>query len=104
MKTIIKLWPVLVLVVVSCSAMGADMGVNIIQFAFAPATVEVPAGTKVIWTNQDKAHHSVISDTGLFGSSPLKQGEKFSHTFSGAGTYAYHCGYHAYMTGVVVVK
>ena len=104
MKTMIKFLSVLTLSVFSCSVMAADTAVNITQFAFAPPSVEVPVGTKVIWTNQDKATHSVISDSGVFSSPPLKQGDNFSYTFTGAGTYAYHCGYHTYMTGVIIVK
>lgn len=94
---------VLALSVLSCSAMAADRTVDISQFAFTPG-VEVPVGTKVIWTNRDQVNHSVIGDTGIFSSGPLKPGDNFSHIFSAAGTYAYHCGYHAYMTGVIVVK
>ena len=82
----------------------ADATVDISQFAFTPATIVVPAGTKVIWTNQDKVNHSVIGDAGVFSSAPLKQGDNFSYTFATAGTYSYHCGYHNYMTGSVTVK
>ncbi|MHB1677433.1 MAG: cupredoxin domain-containing protein [Sulfuriferula sp.] len=104
MKPFVQLVSVLALSVVCFSAMAADMAVTISQFAFTPPAIEVPVGTKVIWTNQDQAKHSIISDTGVFGSSPLKQGDNFSYTFTGPGTYAYHCGYHSYMTGVITVK
>lgn len=104
MKTYIKLATVLALSALSCSALAADQAVNISQFAFTPTTLEVPVGTKVIWTNQDKVNHSVISDTGAFTSPPLKQGGNSSYAFISPGTYAYHCGYHAYMTGIINVK
>ncbi|MHB0991508.1 MAG: plastocyanin/azurin family copper-binding protein [Burkholderiales bacterium] len=103
MRKFTRLITVLALSVLSCSVMAADRTVDISQFAFTPV-VEVPVGTNVIWINQDQVNHSVIGDAGIFSSGPLKPGDNFSHTFTAAGTYAYHCGYHAYMTGVVVVK
>ena len=89
---------------ISTSVFAADTTIHIAQFAFTPASIEVAAGSKVTWVNDDKAVHSVISDTTGFSSEPLKQGEQFSTTFSTPGTYKYHCGFHAYMTGSVTVK
>lgn len=88
----------------SASAFAADTTVNISQFAFTPASIEVATGNKVTWVNEDKAVHSVVSDNPGFSSDPLKQGERFSTTFNTPGTYKYHCGFHAYMTGAVIVK
>lgn len=82
----------------------ANSSVAISAFAFAPISIEVPVGSLVIWTNQDGANHSVIGDAGSFASDTLTQGQSFSHTFNMAGTYKYHCGFHKYMTGTVVVK
>jgi plastocyanin len=89
---------------VSTSVFAADATIHIAQFAFTPASIEVATGSKVTWVNDDKAVHSVISDVTGFSSEPLKQGEQFSTTFSTPGTYKYHCGFHAYMTGSVTVK
>lgn len=89
---------------VSITAFAGDTTIKISQFAFAPDSVEVDAGSKVTWVNDDKAVHSVISDTSGFGSEPLKQGDQFSTAFSTPGTYKYRCGFHDYMTGTVVVK
>lgn len=89
---------------VSTTAFAADTTIKISQFAFAPASVEVDVGSKVTWVNEDKAVHSVISDTSRFGSEPLKQGDQFSTAFNTPGTYKYRCGFHDYMTGTVVVK
>lgn len=89
---------------VSTSVFATDTAINISQFTFTPASIEVAAGSKVTWINEDKAVHSVISDAAGFGSEPLKWGDQFSTTFSTPGTYKYHCGFHGYMTGVVIVK
>ena len=82
----------------------ADDSVAISSFAFSPAVIEVPVGSPVTWTNQDKASHSIVGDIDGFSSDVLKQGDSFKHTFKTAGTYQYHCGFHKYMTGTVVVK
>ena len=82
----------------------ADSSIAISSFAFSPAAIEVPVGTQVIWTNQDKASHSIVGDADGFTSDTLKQGDSFKHAFNTAGTYKYHCGFHKYMTGTVVVK
>ncbi|HET9114278.1 MAG TPA: cupredoxin domain-containing protein [Burkholderiales bacterium] len=103
MNKLAPLAKVLTLSVLSCPVMAADTIVDISQFAFTPV-VEVPAGTKIVWVNRDKVNHSVIGDAGTFNSGSLKPDDSFSHTFAAAGTYAYHCGYHAYMNGVIVVK
>jgi plastocyanin len=84
--------------------------VTIQNFAFVPASITVPAGTTVTWTNEDSAPHQILSDatpmfmTGaLFMSSQLQQGQKFSFTFNNPGTYAYHCAIHAFMKGTIIV-
>jgi plastocyanin len=85
------------------STAAADMQITIQNFAFAPATISVPVGTKVTWTNMDSATHTVTSDTGAFDSKNLANGASFSFTFTQAGTYAYHCAIHARMVASIVV-
>jgi plastocyanin len=79
--------------------------VAITNFVFSPQDAEVPAGTKVTWTNKDDAAHNVqdLSELNTPISPDLKQGETFSITYSKAGTYKYICGLHNYMTGTVKV-
>lgn len=85
-------------------ASAANASVNISGFAFVPASVTVSVGDTVTWTNSDTAPHTATSDTaGVFGSPTLNQGGTFSHTFTTAGTFAYHCNIHPSMTGTVVV-
>ena len=79
------------------------VAVTIQNFAFIPASVTVPAGTTVTWTNQDSAPHQVASDTGAFSSITLGQGGKYSFTFTSPGTYPYHCSIHTFMKGTITV-
>jgi plastocyanin len=78
--------------------------VKIDNFSFSPATVTVPAGTTVRWTNADDIPHTIVSDDKLFKSKALDTDEQFTYTFTKPGTYSYFCGLHPRMTGKVVVQ
>lgn len=85
------------------AAAQTGAAVSIVDFAFSPAWVEVPAGSTVWWTNYGAAPHTVTSDFGGFDSGTLGTGGGFSLYFDTAGTYTYHCAIHPGMTGGVVV-
>jgi plastocyanin len=72
--------------------------------SFNPGTLTITAGTTVTWTNKDGVDHTVTSNTGLFDSGSISTNGTFSHTFTTAGTYPYHCKIHTYMTGSVTVN
>jgi len=78
--------------------------VKIDNFSFGPAALTVPVGTTVSWTNRDDIPHTVVSTDGVFKSKVLDTDEKFSFTFSKAGTYPYFCSIHPKMTGKVIVQ
>jgi plastocyanin len=78
--------------------------VTIANFSFQPATITVPVGTTVTWTNDDSASHTVTADDGSFTSESLGQGATFTRAFPAAGTFAYHCRIHPSMTAVVTVR
>jgi plastocyanin len=78
--------------------------VKIDNFSFGPATLTVSVGTTVTWINYDDIPHTVVSTDKAFKSRVLDTDEKFSFTFSKAGTYPYFCSIHPKMTGTVVVK
>jgi predicted lipoprotein with Yx(FWY)xxD motif/plastocyanin len=77
--------------------------INISGFAFAPASLNVPVGSTVVWKNNDPAIHTITSDSGVFNQT-INIGASFSYTFAQAGSYPYHCAIHPYMTGTIVVK
>ena len=78
--------------------------VKIDNFSFGPTEITVPVGTTVTWTNRDDIPHTVVSTDKVFKSKVLDTDEKFSFTFSKAGTYPYFCSIHPKMTGKVVVQ
>ena len=83
---------------------ASDVAVKIDNFSFSPATITVPAGTTVRWTNGDDIPHTVVSDDKMFKSKALDTDEQFSYTFTKPGTYGYFCSIHPKMTGKVVVQ
>jgi len=83
---------------------AANAAVKIDNFVFGPQTITVPVGTTVTWTNVDDIPHTTVSTDGVFKSKVMDTDEKFSYTFSKAGTYSYYCSVHPKMTGQIVVK
>ncbi|MDQ6782097.1 MAG: cupredoxin family copper-binding protein [Actinomycetota bacterium] len=81
--------------------------VSIKNFSFAPQSLTVKVGTTVTWTNQDSTPHTVqFSDKSIPTSEDLTGGtakSTYTHTFAAAGTFAYICGIHNYMTGTIKV-
>ena len=78
--------------------------ITIDNFNFAPGTFTVAVGTTVTWINHDDIPHTAVSTDGVFKSKVMDTDEKFSYTFTKAGTYPYFCSVHPKMTGTVVVQ
>jgi len=73
--------------------------------AFWPATVEVPRGTTVEWTNTGAMPHQVMgTDLAFEDSNLLRTNETISRTFTEPGTYTYVCGPHPGMIGTITVR
>src|ERR1700676_1839226 len=85
------------------SAATADTEVKIDNFTFAPQTLTVKAGTTVTWINEDDIPHTVVS-TGHFRSKPLDTGDKFTFTFTTAGSFEYFCSLHPHMHASITVQ
>jgi plastocyanin len=92
--------------VASAQEKTSTMEVKIDNFSFGPVTLTVPVGATVTWTNRDDIPHTVVStdDPKAFKSKVLDTDEKFSFTFSKAGSYPYFCSIHPKMTGKVIVQ
>ena len=84
-------------------ALADDPTIKIANFTFDPPTLTIKAGTTVTWVNADDIPHLVSEKDGKFRSSALDTDEKFSQTFSTAGTVEYFCIIHPKMTGKIVV-
>jgi plastocyanin len=87
------------------SARAADeTTVTIDNFAFAPAQLTVKVGTTVTWVNKDDIPHTVVASAKAFRSKALDTDDKFSFTFTTAGSYGYFCSLHPHMQGTVTVS
>jgi amicyanin len=81
----------------------AGNAVNIKDFKFDPATLTVPVGATVTWTNQDEEPHAIAAKDGSFHGPGMDTHGTYSFTFTKPGTYGYICSIHPFMTGTVVV-
>jgi plastocyanin len=106
--------------------MTDDAGVA--PYVFSPTTLTIKVGTTVRWTNGGKAQHTTTSDatpqptwnsgevppagtrtcapTDPYCTPGTTPPGTFDWTFTAAGTYQYHCGYHQLqgMTGTITVN
>jgi plastocyanin len=77
---------------------------------YDPETVNVAAGTTILWENADNTMHTATSGNpnggadGVFDSDILSAGDTYEFTFADAGTYDYYCILHPWMIGTVNVE
>lgn len=76
--------------------------VDIRQFKFEPAEVEIAAGAMVTFVNLDLVPHTATGDA--FDTGTLKQDERKEVAFPTAGEFAYLCKFHRHMTGRIIVR
>lgn|SRR5262245_33235788 len=71
---------------------------------FTPDTIRVGVRLPVRWTNDGHVIHTVVSDSGFFGSGQLTPAAWYEVRFDSVGAFPYHCTIHSGMTGTVVVE
>jgi amicyanin len=88
------------------AAQESTQSVEIMGYAFQPATLTINAGDTVVWTNHDTAPHNVVVTNGpeKFTSPTLQQGQTYRYTFTKPGTYSYYCSIHPDMKASVTVS
>jgi plastocyanin len=97
----------LALALVAPSAARAEPAateVKIDNFTFVPQRLTIKPGTTVTWINEDDIPHAVAATGKEFRSKVLDTDDKFSFTFTTAGTFEYFCSLHPHMTGTIVVE
>src|SRR5579859_7351888 len=89
----------------TANAAPQAVAVEMTNFAFSPAAVNVHTGDTVTWTNHDTAPHDVTVTSGPVAvhSPLLSTGQTWSYTFTTPGTYDYICSIHPDMHAVVTV-
>ena len=89
-------------------AFGDPARVDIRTFQFAPDTVHVKVGSKVVWINQDEIEHTVTAGTPADRDNTLNavlksKGATAEHSFDRAGTFTVFCDRHQFMRGTITV-
>jgi plastocyanin len=87
---------------VDAQSTGEPLSVTIHEdrFRYIPSQLTIPAGTTVIWVNDERAKHTVSADDGRFDSGDQELGVRYAYTFTEPGTYRYFCRYHGDVGGV----
>jgi plastocyanin len=69
-----------------------------------PPVIRAAIGDTVTWTNGDDFAHTSTSDSDAWDTGPIEPGARATHTFTGAGAFAYFCNIHNSMQGQVIVE
>jgi plastocyanin len=86
-----------------------DVTSRVRVFQFQPGALEVRAGDRITWTNEDDITHTVTSGApgspdGRFDIQLAGKGTRGSVRFPAPGAYAYFCAQHPSMRGEVLVR
>jgi LPXTG-motif cell wall-anchored protein len=97
---------VLLVATIALAGPASAASVSAVEYSFVPSTVTIGVGQSVTWTNRGRMAHTSTSDRGLWDSGSLSPGQSFTFTYRSAGTFSYHCQFHAPlgMRGIVVVR
>jgi len=84
---------------------GKRVTVDISMFAYKPSTITVAPGTVVAFTNMDTTEHTATANNGpTFDTGAIQHLQTKTVTITKPGTYGYHCNFHPFMTGTIIVK
>ena len=101
---LMRILPILFLATLCATSVQAVQDTVLIQgFAFVPDTITINQGDSIVWINNDAVPHTSTSDTGLWDSGTLNNGDSFVLAFDSSGTFPYHCAIHLSMTATVEV-
>lgn len=78
--------------------------VTIKKFAFHPKVITIKKGQTVTWVNDSSTQHTATSNSLAFDTGTINPHHKAHHTFKKTGTFKYHCSFHSFMNGTVIVK
>jgi len=88
---------------ITVNALVYDTLIEINDFYFNPAVIQIAPGQTIRWINLGGVDHTTTADGGEWDSGMLMPGQYFDHLFAAEGVYDYHCSPHPFMTGTVVV-
>jgi plastocyanin len=88
----------------SSSSSSGSKQITIKNFAFRPHDLVVKTGDTITVANHDTSLHGVLADDQSFGARSISPRLSTRFSLAKAGTFSYHCTFHASMTGVITVK
>jgi plastocyanin len=89
----------------AAKADGEVVEVEILDASFAAGSLTVAPGATIRWTNTSVVPHQVVwTSLALDDSGILAQGESFEATLTEEGSFAFFCGPHPNMYGVITVS
>ena len=83
---------------------GADRTIDIRDFAFRPAKLEIPAGARVTFRNDDVAPHTASARDESWDTGVLQDGGASTLSFYRRGEFPYYCKLHPEMEGRLLVE
>lgn len=85
---------------------SASPRVEVVDYGYSPAQLQIPLGTNVTWSNSGEDGHDVNGNGpgGEWRSGPMAPGERYARQFRLPCTYDYVCDFHPEMRGRVVVQ
>lgn len=89
----------------AASGASAPVVVHIKNYAYDPAQLDVKAGDKVTFVNDDKVDHTATANDKSFDTGTIKPGARKTITVKAGtkGKDSYFCTVHNYMKGALVV-
>lgn len=85
------------------AAQAATHTVTIEGMKFAPATLTVKRGDRIVWRNKDVVPHTATASK-AFDSGSIAAGRSWSHAAPKPGRYDYVCTFHPGMKATLVVQ
>ncbi|NNF80230.1 MAG: hypothetical protein HKN05_19595 [Rhizobiales bacterium] len=85
------------------AASSVSHEVEIKDFAFVPARLNVALGDKVTWINADVVPHTATASDESWDSGSVQQGERQTLVISQGMTGAYYCRHHPSMKAELVI-
>lgn len=76
-----------------------------VTWQYSPQVIRVVLGVNstVTWVSHSVSYDTVTSSDGVVVSGPIAPGQSFTFSFSRVGEVDYHCAYHPWMVGKVIV-
>ncbi len=81
-----------------------DGTVQVADYSFLPARMQIPSGTTLSWSNNGSVIHTATESHGAWDTGDIAPGSSVSIEYDTPGTYTFNCKPHPWMYGQVIVQ